>query len=290
MYSLAIFLLVFLGALFCGAVLAYPLYYLSGLVTDVSFSDSVITATQISGLIFGLLYLKYTAGLTLQNIGLGFGKEQDWSQVFSGFVAGLGILLALAIILFVTGVYGLNPERDMTAIKIAALIPGAIITGVAVGLFEEIIFRGALLKGLQTQSNALIAIITTALMYASVHFIAYTEPEIISFTSGPVQFISAYSSVLTQDNYDAFLSLFILGVLLGLVRVNTGSILQCIALHAGLVAGIKIFRFFGQYRPDSPYQFLVNEHDYRLGFAALGLLMAVTLVYIFTLNINKNQN
>lgn len=289
MYSLAIFLLVFLGALFCGAVLAYPLYYLCSLVTEVSFTDTVITATQISGLIIGLIYIKYTAGLNLRNIGLSYDRQSGSRTLLLGFIAGLGIILALALILFTAGIYELHPDREYALSDIVILAAGAVLTGLAVGLFEEILFRGALLKGLLSQSNVLTAIIATALVYAAVHFIAYTEPEHIGFSTAPGQFISAYSSVLTLENYDAFLSLFILGVLLGLMRINTGHILQCISLHAGLVAGIKLFRYFAQYQTDSHYRFLVNEYDFRLGFAALGLLSMVTLIYLLTVNINRSH-
>jgi membrane protease YdiL (CAAX protease family) len=167
----------------------------------------------------------------------------------------------------------------------------ALITGLAVAFFEEVLFRGALLKGLLTQSNVVSAVIATALVYAAVHFIQYTEPDLdhINLMTAPGQFISAYSSVLSSENYDAFLSFFILGVLLGLLRVNTGNILHCISLHAGLVVGIKFFKFFAQYQSDSPYQFLVNEYDYRLGYAALGLLIMATIIYLFRIYVNKSQ-
>jgi len=155
-----------------------------------------------------------------------------------------------------------------------------------VSLFEETIFRGALLRGLQNKSNALTAIITTSAVYAAVHFIDYQDPamgESINMLTAPAQFLSVYSRLVTSENYDAFLSLFMLGILLGVIRIRTDSIIQCIGIHAGLVAGIKIFRFLLEHKPENQFEFMVSSYDYRLGFMALIWLSLATLIYYFCL-------
>lgn len=282
LYPLAIFLLVFLSALYTGAVIAYPLYLLAGLFGKPEFSDTVMTATQVSGLLFSLVYLRFTAGLNLRSIGLTTATPLKLRTLLPGFAAGLLIILVLALVLFTLGVYDLHPGREYRIGRLTVLLLGALLTGLAVGLFEETLFRGALLRGLQARSNSILAVLATSLVYAAVHFIGYTEPPpgaTIGWLTAPAEFIPAYSGVLTGGNYDAFLALALLGVLLGMLRVKSGNILQCIALHAGIVAGIKVFRFVAQYQPDNAYNYLVNPHDYRLGFAAVGVLVLALLVY-----------
>lgn len=182
------------------------------------------------------------------------------------------------------GVYGFNFGQDTTIKKLALLLLGAIITGVTVSLFEEIIFRGALLQGLSKKVTPSLAIFATSAVYAYVHFISFTEPKIdetTNFFTIISQFYFTYSTSINIENYDAFLSLFILGLLLGLIRVRTKSILQCIAMHAGLVAGIKLFRFFMEYKPGTQFDFLVSNFDHRLGFMAMILLSIATTIYYF---------
>ena len=70
MRSLLPFLLVFSAALFGGAWLTWPLYQIIHLFTDIDFSSAAKIATQLCGLLFSLLYLKYADHLSLQNIGL----------------------------------------------------------------------------------------------------------------------------------------------------------------------------------------------------------------------------
>ncbi|MEX2365679.1 MAG: CPBP family intramembrane glutamic endopeptidase, partial [Pseudohongiellaceae bacterium] len=152
---------------------------------------------------------------------------------------------------------------------------------IAVALFEETVFRGALLRGLARQSGPLTALLATSIIYAAVHFIYFETPVAggTDWLTAPRQFLPAYSQFITPEKIDAFLSLCMLGILLGLIRLKTGNIIQSIGLHAGLVAGIKLFRFFTLYNPDNRYSYLVSSHDYRLGIMALLLLTAVTVIY-----------
>ena len=171
------------------------------------------------------------------------------------FTFGIMILVLLGISFYLLGIYDLHSSRDFELQAIPTLIIGALGTGVIVALFEETVFRGALLQGLYKKSSAPLAIIITSLAYSWVHFIQFdlpSGPNSIGFLSAPTHFISAYTDFLFDEKMDAFLSLFILGVLLGMIRIRQGSIISCIGLHAGLVAGIKIFRYLAEYQPGKP--------------------------------------
>jgi membrane protease YdiL (CAAX protease family) len=278
---LILFLLVFAAALFTGALITYPLHLLVSYFTEHEFTDLVIRATQICGLLFSLLYLRYASTLSLEAAGLKIKSGLLLPQFVYSFLAGLLILLVLATSLLLLGIYDIHNSREINLSTLTGLIIGALLTGLAVAVFEETVFRGALQQGLMTKTNAITAIITISIIYAAVHFIDYREPESINWLSAPQQFWSAYSQLITADNYDAFLSLFALGLLLGLIRLRTGHIILCIGLHAGIVAGVKAFRFFLEYNPENEFDFLVSSYDNRLGFAALFLLGLITVSYYF---------
>ena len=280
MQPLLAFILVFTGALFAGTLLTYPLYLLAGLFTEPDFADLAITATQLCGLAFCLLYLKYTGPLNLEALGLRPRAPQWPRRLASSFLGGLGMLAVLALGLLALGIYGFHPGREIDAGSITVLIIGSLLTGLAVALFEETVFRGALLQGLARQAGPAAALVTISLIYAAVHFIDYRQPAgDPGWLTAPLQFLPAYSGLFSLDTADAFLCLFTLGLLLGLVRLRTGSLSPCIGLHAGLVAGVKLFRFFLEYRPADPQAWLVGAHDHRLGYLALMWLAAVTAAY-----------
>lgn len=287
MRSLLTFLLVFAVALFVGALLAYPLYLFISLFTVADFNDTIIKSTQLWGFIFSLLYLKYSDQLSLENIGLKIGPDQYLSQFTYGLLSGLFILAVLAAVLTGLGIYALHSSREIAVMVVLKLLLGAMLTGFAVALFEETMFRGALLQGLRKQAGMNIAVLTISLIYAAVHFIHYpqlADGETINWLTAPLSFLTAYSGLINPETMDAFLSLFMLGLLLAFVRVRTRHIIQCIGLHAGLVAGVKLFRFFTEYQPDNSYHYLVSSYDYRLGWLALIWLLIITVGYFVYLH------
>ncbi|NNE36872.1 MAG: CPBP family intramembrane metalloprotease [Gammaproteobacteria bacterium] len=282
--SVLIFVLVFIAALFAGSALAYPLYVMVNLVVNIDFPDVIILSTQLAGLAGSLLYLKFSAGLSLANLGYRKAKDNIKPNGVMAFIFGFIIVVLLGCSLYILGIYDVHSQREFIFDAIPTLIIGAIATGIVVATFEETVFRGALLRGLEKQSSAPLAVIMTSLVYAWVHFIQFdvpSGPDNINLLTASVNFINAYSDLLSTQKIDAFFSLFILGMLLGMMRIHQKSIIACIALHAGLVAGIKIFRYLLEYQPDSQYQFLVSHHDYRLGFMATVWLFLATFIYYF---------
>jgi len=277
--GLILFLLVIAGALFTGALLSYPLYLAVSLFGNPGFGDLILLSTQICGLLFGLLYLRYTVALNLYTIGLEIDGPAYPPQFSYGFLAGLLILVTLALALLGLDIYNVHTGREMSPIVILRLLAGALLTGLAVALFEETVFRGALLRGLAEKTGTLTALITTSLLYAAVHFIDYREPDTIGWLSAVQQLPAAFSQLISAASPDAFLSLLVLGLLLGIIRIRTGNIIHCIGLHAGLVAGVKLFRFFLEYNPAGRYGFLVSGYDYRLGYMSLAVLGLATIGY-----------
>lgn len=238
--------------------------------------------TLLCGLVFSFAYLRGAMNLSFTTLGLKIPQGNYIENFLKGFVAGLVILSLLILSLLQLDVYILHPGRNITLASLSILITKALFTGLAVALIEETLFRGALFAGLMQRSNAVTAAIVISIVYAAAHFIDYpppASPADINWLTAPAMFTTAYAGIFSTRILDAMIALFLLGILLSLIRIRSGHIILCIGLHAGLVAAIKLSRFFTQYVTASEYSFLVSVYDHRLGWLATSWLVLATVLY-----------
>ncbi len=239
--------------------------------------------TKICGLAFSFFYLYLTDTLSRAKSGLVWIPRVSLAKFARGFAGGFAIILMLMTSLLLIGIYGFDADREFSTQIIATLLISSLVTGLAVGLFEETIFRGCLFSGLSKQTNVYVALITISLVYAAVHFIDYPAvTETPNWMTGVKLFVPAHSMLFSLETIDAFAALFMLGILLTLVRIRNGNIIQCVGLHAGLVTGIKIACFITEYIPGNRFDFVVSSYDRRLGYLALLWTVIATLFYYFT--------
>lgn len=275
-------------------MLAYPVSLLTGLDESTTFNDIAIRATQVIGLLFALAYLWFVCPLSRQTLGWRTRAGNGPLTLALGFIAGILIVSALAASLYLLDIHAVIPGRDYSAAAIALLILKALITGFAVAVFEETLFRGALLGGLlQRTRHVAAAVVTVSAAYAAVHFLDYpplAAGEPAGWLTGPARFADVIAGMFKPETLDAFLALFTLGVLLGMMRVRNGNIILCIGLHAGVVAMIKISRYFLAYREGSDFDFLVSMHDHRIGYLAFLWLGIATLVYYISGTMKQSTN
>lgn len=278
-----VFIAVLVAALLFGALAAYPVYALLAQFEGMEFHRVIGRTTSLSGLLFSLLYLRYCGLLSAQGLGWqGAGYNKKY-LLAGGFAAGALIIGLLAACLLSLEIYRLDPRVDTGLANMMRLLSKAVLAGLLVGLVEEILFRGALLGGLRKQANTAIAVVSVSLVYAAAHFIKYravpAEVEIGWFT-GVAIFPEALFRFSNPVTVDSFLTLFILGILFALVRVRSASLIPCIGLHAGIVAGLKLFNYLSNYAKGSDYDFLVNRIDHQFGYLASLVLLAALLFYL----------
>jgi len=77
---------------------------------------------------------------------------------------------------------------------------------------------------------------------------------------------------------DAFVTLTLVGLLLGFVRLWTGSIGAGIGLHMGWVCVIKATARVTHQDPAAPWSFLVSDFDGFTGWLVAGWSCAILLV------------
>ncbi len=265
-----------------GAILAYPVYTGLSLFSETTFHKVISRTTLLSGLLCSILYLRYCGLLSADGLAWRRGRHSKKVMFVSGFFAGMLIIVVLDSCLILLGIYQFDAGVDTSVMKLAQVGVKALLSGMLVGLIEEIIFRGALFGGLSKKANATIALFVTSLVYAATHFLKYravpADVEIGWFTGVEI-FPAALFRFSNPVTIDSFITLFILGALFALIRIRSGSILSCIGLHAGIVATLKYFNYLTNYASGAQYDFLVNRYDHQFGYLASGLLLFAMLVY-----------
>jgi hypothetical protein len=106
-------------------------------------------------------------------------------------------------------------------------------------------------------------------VYAATHFFGEATRipfESVTATSGWLMFAGFFAKFREPTHIaDAFLALYIVGVLLALVRIRWGDIAGCIGLHAGLVTVKMLIPGISTASSEGSWSLLVSDFDGLLG-------------------------
>ena len=273
------FLAAIVGTMVLAALAPWPSYQLShALQPDWQFH-------KVVGRLWQLLML---AGIAVAVRRLGLRGGADWGyglpranflrQAGAGLGLGVATMLPMALVIVALGIR--DPLPDFNAAMLLFGIAAGALTGLVVALIEETFFRGLMFRAVLRDSGPAIAVWSTAILYAAIHFFARVKiPHAeVAWDSG----ISLLGSALVRFAdpsaiADAFITLAIVGLLLGLVRHLTGSIAAGIGLHMGWVCVIKATTSVT--RPDEAarWSFLVSDFDGFTGWLVAGWSCAILL-------------
>ncbi|HLK12177.1 MAG TPA: CPBP family glutamic-type intramembrane protease [Candidatus Binatia bacterium] len=165
----------------------------------------------------------------------------------SEFVRGLGAGLAgLGIGLVACWLGGgLVPALRFAPGKVArkALLGAAAAAGV--GLGEEVLFRGIVLRRLMADLGRPAGIFCTTLVYAAVHAIRTGGGRVAPGPwAGLGRTVGLFAPLAHATAVPALAGLFGLGLLLALVRLRAGTLWTAVGVHAAWVAGFRVGRLF----------------------------------------------
>ena len=139
-----------------------------------------------------------------------------WDKSFSGVALAWPVLIVVAWNI----VYHLMEGAGFVA---ASAIPGAILAGLAPGLFEEVIFRGIIIDKLRASGKGVwYSLIVSALLFALVHL-----TNIVGMS---------LANVLVQVTYS-----LVIGLFLGAVYLASDDIAAVILAHASIDISNQIF-------------------------------------------------
>lgn len=275
--------LAYLGvALLLTALLYFPVFQLVSIFWEVRPDRVFYRLAMIIAIIGFWPFLRWRE--LHQRDALGYAPgTRDFLKIFSrGVAIGILILLFTAVLLLAFGarvpVPGLLRYGDLAA----ALFTG-MLSGILVALIEETFFRGALQTGMRRHSSLLTTVICINLLYAALHF---TRPP-ISPDSTAVDWQSGWTMLTGMLHQfgdfggiaDSFAALFVAGLLLSLIRENTGNIALCAGIHAGWVLTIRVTREVTDAAHDAPTAWMIGSYDNITGWAATAVLGLLTLWY-----------
>ena len=284
MYALLVFVLLVALVLIAGAALAYPVHAFLGLWLETDFEE--VAKRTVLGLgILALVALFRTFGFrTLQDIGFTSKGSQFWKDSLTGFGVGVLIMGPVIASLLLSQNRVLDLQWDWSFSGVALLLATAVISGTAVALLEETIFRGALLSAILRRSSVSLAVLSTSFMYALVHFLepgAPVDPDALGWGSGLILLRDAFTFLYHPALiFDSFIALFAAGILLALVRVQTGGLAACIGIHAGWVFTIKFFKRVTNSNQDTSFAFLTGNYDHVIGYLATLVLILAIGIYL----------
>ena len=199
-----------------------------------------------SNLPFGMrrLWALIRAGIhSLRLLGANFSAT-GYRRFCVWFGIGAGMLLSVILVQLAFGSVELRASFAWS--QLGWLPFTALLTGVAVALLEETVFRGLMLRIFYTAVRPLSAGILSALFFAYVHF---QVPDVAKETlqQSDAWWLGFYVAfwmlvgIAVQFSLVEFLNLFVFGFLLNLVFLRTRSLLACMGLHAGAVWAIKFY-------------------------------------------------
>jgi membrane protease YdiL (CAAX protease family) len=171
-------------------------------------------------------------------------RRRDWAAgLWRGLRAGLigvGIGLALAGLLG-----GVVPDLRYPGLKTVRKALLGLGGAALIGLGEEILFRGVLLRRIGRDFGAAAGVAITTAIYAAVHLIrTRSVPGPVTPWSGVAQTAQLFAPLASPDVVPTVLGLTLLGLLLATVRLRTGSLWIAIGVHAAFVAAFRVGRLF----------------------------------------------
>jgi membrane protease YdiL (CAAX protease family) len=241
-----------LGPLLVGAVLGPPVYRLllwmqsQGVDFTPYFSihfrrvvSRIVTVAAVA-----LLYpaLKYTGMNSLRQIGFHEGRIPARRLVLGGWAVGALTMFAAYAAAWAIGVY-LWHGGKYTSLSIGALLLVKLASAAVIATLEEPFFRGFIYGVFRRGLPPARAVFWAALVFALVHLPRPANPQGLDGTHWLAGFRllpHLFSGVKPETLAPAFLTLFVMGVVLCLLYERLRSLYGLIGLHAGWVWGIGV--------------------------------------------------
>lgn len=150
--------------------------------------------------------------------------------------AVLGVLSLVLIVglQWALGTVTVRQGRDLW--DLPALLLAGLVGGLLLAWIEEAIFRGMVLRMVYTAVGPVMAVVLSSALFAIVHFKSVEwQGDSMPLTAGFVVAWKMLISFALTVELVAFLNYFMVGFVLNLVFLRTGSLVACMGLHAGWI-------------------------------------------------------
>lgn len=206
-------------------------------------------------------------------------KHVRWRRFGAGFALGFLSLAAVTVVALAAG--GRQVSEGRSAGDLVGAAAGALLTGVIVGVIEELLFRGAIFGGLRRAMRWPVALFLSSAVYALVHFMARpANPPEVTWASG-LQVLPTVLAGMTELHtlVPALLTLTLAGVILGLAYQRTGDLAASIGIHAGWIFWLRFYDLLTDSVPGADPWFWGTKKliDGWMAFAAITVVLLVVL-------------
>jgi membrane protease YdiL (CAAX protease family) len=176
-------------------------------------------------------------------------RRRTWARELGrGLALGLG---GLAIGLFAAWLGGgLLPALRFDAAKTLRKALTGMAGAAVVGGFEEILFRGVLLRRLTRDAGLVAGLALATGIFAVVHGLRFGGGELHGPAAGIQRTLDLFSPLATPQAWPGVAGLAGLGAVLAAARLLTGSLWVPIGIHVAWVAVFRVGRLFLDLRAD----------------------------------------
>jgi membrane protease YdiL (CAAX protease family) len=243
-----------------------PLRWLDAEFGKVADRATIFGAVLLLWPLFRSLRIRRAAELGIQR------NPQRFRDGLVAYGISAGMMTLLAIGLLASGLYVLKKPTPWGDLWMPAL------SGLAVGVLEEWIFRGAFLGSFRRSMKPWPALAAVSALFAFVHFIQPKEratTAVVGWLSGfellPHRFESFSEPGLVLGG---FLTLFAFGWVCGWATIRTRSLWMAIGFHAGMVLGKFGFNRIAERSDDRDLLPWLGD-DMAVGILAVGVIAIV---------------
>lgn len=132
--------------------------------------------------------------------------------------------------------------------QLVAGLPKFIVSAMVVGIVEEILFRGVVLKVFYTAFNPILAIIFSSIFFACMHAKVSVSNCIEGDSVGPLSGFNCLASLLLgflhTFNWLQFAKLVAFGAILSAITLKSRSLYQAIGFHSGSILMLFVANIF----------------------------------------------
>ncbi|HWP64572.1 MAG TPA: CPBP family intramembrane glutamic endopeptidase, partial [Candidatus Limnocylindria bacterium] len=207
-----------------------------------------------------------------QAIGL---RRRHWAR---DLVAGVGIGFGglASALLFCWSFGGLVPgfRYPETSRVVGNTIEG-FASAAVVGTFEEVVFRGVLLRRLSLDFGPRAGLLVTTAIYAAVHLLHPRSSTAADAWAGVRRTLEILAPLADPANLPTFVGLFAFGLILAAARRSSGSLWLPIGIHAAWVVLFRVGRVYFRVR-QRPVWLVGDGWPPLIGSATGAVALAVT--------------
>lgn len=178
-------------------------------------------------------------------IGLrGAGWSRDLRRGLFVGLAGIGAVLLVA---WLGGGIRFLWRYDTVEKTVSKTVEG-LVAALLVGVGEEALFRGVLLRRIAADAGRVAGVVITTAIYAVVHVLRGGREVALGPMAGVERTLGLFAPVADPATWSTIAGLAGLGLLLAWARLRTGSLWVSIGIHAAWVAVFRVGRVFFRVR------------------------------------------